>query len=109
MKFLAPIAWPLLALGLVIILLYLIRQRLRVKPVTTLLFWEDLTPKVHNLPLWRKLRRLVSLLLQLLLLALRAAALARPIVSGRAAASSLVIVLDPTVTMSAKAGSGTRW
>ena len=41
-----------------IILFYLIRQRLRVKSVTTLLFWENLAPKVHNLPLWRKLRRL---------------------------------------------------
>ena len=106
MKFLWPIAWSLLGLALPILLFYLIRQRLRVKPVTTLLFWENLAPKVHNLPLWRRLRRLVSLLLQLLLLALIVFAIVRPILPGQGTtASSLVMVLDPSVTMAA----GTRW
>lgn len=110
MKFLWPIAWSLLGLALPIILLYLIRQRLRIKSVTTLLFWENLAPKVHNLPLWRKLRRLVSLLLQLLLLALIITALARPILPGQSSvASSVVVVLDPSVTMAAQSGAGTRW
>ncbi len=110
MSFLAPLAWSLLGLALPIILFYLIRQKLRVKPVTTLLFWENLTPKVHNLPLWRKLRRLVSLLLQLILLALLIFAIARPILPGQATvASSVVIILDPSITMAAKAGSDTRW
>jgi len=110
MKFLWPIAWSLLGLALPIILFYLIRQRLRVKSVTTLLFWENLSPKVHNLPLWRKLRRLVSLLLQLFLLALLVFAMARPILPGQSdVASSFIIVLDPSVTMAAKSGSTTRW
>lgn len=110
MNFLWPIAWSLFVLALPIILLYLIRQRLRVKSVTTLLFWENLAPKVHNLPLWRKLRRLVSLLLQLLLLGLIIFALARPILPGQSVvASSLVMVLDPSITMAAQAGAGTRW
>ena len=110
MKFLWPIAWSLLGLALPIILFYLIRQRLRVKPVTTLLFWENLAPKVHNLPLWRKLRRLISLLLQLLLLALIVTALARPLLPGQSVvASSLILVLDPSVTMAATSGAGTRW
>ena len=110
MSFLAPLAWSLLGLGAPIVLFYLIRQRLRIKPVTTLLFWENLAPKVHNLPLWRKLRRLVSLLLQLLILALIVMALARPILPGQATArSSLVLILDPSVTMGAKSGNGTRW
>lgn len=110
MKFLWPVAWSLLGLALPIILFYLIRQRLRVKSVTTLLFWENLAPKVHNLPLWRKLRRLVSLLLQLLLLALLVFALARPILPGQSeVASSLVLILDPSVTMAAKSGTSTRW
>ncbi len=110
MNFLWPVAWSLLGLALPIILFYLIRQRLRVKPVTTLLFWENLTPKVHNLPLWRKLRRIVSLLLQLLLLALVVFALARPVLPGQSlVASSLVLVLDPSVTMSVHEGDETRW
>src|SRR5476651_2069060 len=110
MKFLWPIAWALLGLALPIILFYLIRQRLRVKSVTTLLFWENLAPKVHNLPLWRKLRRLISLLLQLLLLALIVIAVARPILPGQSVvASSLILILDPSVTMAAKSGTSTRW
>ncbi len=110
MNFLWPIAWSLLGLALPIVLFYLIRQRLRVKPVTTLLFWENLAPKVHNLPLWRKLRRFVSLLLQLLLLALIIFALARPILPGQSTvATSVILVLDPSVTMAAKSGNGTRW
>jgi hypothetical protein len=110
MKFLLLIAWSLLGLALPIILFYLIRQRLRVKSVTTLLFWENLSPKVHNLPLWRKLRRIISLLLQLLLLALLVFAMARPILPGQSdVASSLILVLDPSVTMAAKSGSDTRW
>jgi hypothetical protein len=110
MKFLWPIAWSVLGLALPIILFYLIRQRLRVISVTTLLFWENLSPKVHNLPLWRKLRRLVSLLLQLLLLALLVIAMARPILPGQSdVASSLILVLDPSVTMAAKSGTETRW
>ena len=111
MNFLWPAAWGFLALAAPIILFYLIRQRLRVKPVSTLLFWQNLTPKVHNLPLWRKLRRLVSLLLQLLLLTLLVTSLARPARPGQsAAATSLILVLDPTVTMGAKtADDRTRW
>ena len=110
MNFLWPTAWSLALLALPIILFYLIRQRLRTKSVTTLLFWEDLTPKVHNLPLWRKLRRLLSLLLQLLLLALLLIAVARPILPGQATAvSSTVLVLDPGVTMTAALGKSTRW
>jgi len=110
MNFLWPIAWSFLGLALPIILFYLIRQRLRVKSVTTLLFWENLVPKVHNLPLWRRLRRLISLLLQLLLLALIVIAVARPILPGQSTvASSVVLILDPSVTMAAKSGVGTRW
>ena len=61
MNFLWPTAWWLALLGVPIVLFYLIRQRLRAKPVTTLLFWENLSPKVHNLPLWRKLPPMSSL------------------------------------------------
>ena len=110
MNFLWPIAAWLAVLALPILLFYLIRQRLRVKPVTTLLFWENLSPKVHNRPLWRKLRRLLSLLLQLLLLGLLILALAHPIPPGQSlAASSTVLVLDPSVTMTAQSGARTRW
>jgi Ca-activated chloride channel family protein len=110
MKFLWPAAWSLALLALPIILFYLIRQRLRTKSVTTLLFWENLAPKVHNLPLWRRLRRLVSLLLQLLLLALLLFAVARPLLPGQAVAgASTVLVLDPSVTMTTALGQGTRW
>src|SRR5476649_1299652 len=110
MNFLLPAAWGFLALAAPIILFYLIRQRLRVKTVSTMLFWQNLTPKVHNLPLWRKLRRLISLLLQLLLLTLLVTSLARPVRPGQsAAASSVILVLDPSVTMAAMDGGRPRW
>jgi hypothetical protein len=110
MNFLWPTAWWLALLGVPIVLFYLIRQRLRAKPVTTLLFWENLSPKVHNLPLWRKLRHLISLLLQLLLFALLLFAVARPVLPGQLIAkSSTILVLDPGVTMTATLGKQIRW
>jgi hypothetical protein len=103
-------AWSLLGLAVPVVLFYLIRQRLRVKKVSTLLFWDNLAPKVHNLPLWRKLRRVLSLLLQLLILVFLIFALVRPVLPGQAtAAASFIIVLDPSVTMTAHEGSSTRW
>jgi hypothetical protein len=106
----APLfAWMAAVAG-PIILLYLIRQRLRSKPVSTLLFWQQLSPKVHNLPLWRRLRRILSLLLQLLFVALLVLALCRPLLPWQSAnATSLVLVMDPSVSMSADDAGDSRW
>ena len=110
MTFLAPFAWSLLAFAAPIIALYLIKTRLRRRAVTTLLFWEQLRPPVYSHSLWRKLRRWLSLLLQIAFLALLAFALARPLASWEnAGRRATVIVLDPSPSMLATDLAPDRW
>ena len=110
MTFLAPFAWSLLALAAPIVALYLIKTRLRRRAVTTLLFWEQLRPPVYSHSLWRKLRRWLSLLLQIAFLALLAFALARPLASWEIAGGrATVIVLDPSPSMLATDVAPDRW
>ena len=110
MNFLAPFAWSALALAAPIIALYLIKTRLRRRPVTTLLFWEQLRPPVYSHSLWRKLRRWLSLLLQIAFLALLVFALARPLAPWEnAGRRATVIVLDPSPSMLATDVAPDRW
>ncbi len=110
MTFLAPFAWSLLALAVPIVALYLVKTRLRRRTVTTLLFWEQLRPPVQSRSLWRKLRRWLSLLLQIAFLALLTFALARPLASWESAGGrATVIVLDPSPSMLATDVSPDRW
>ena len=110
MTFLTPFAWSLLALAVPVIAFYLIKTRLRRRPVTTLLFWEQLRPPAYNHSLWRKLRRWLSLLLQLAFLALLAFALARPLARWETAgAGAVVLVLDPSPSMLATDVAPDRW
>lgn len=110
MSFAWPGAWMFAALALPIILFYLIRQRVRLKPVSTTLFWQTQPTRIHNAPLWQKLRRLLSLLLQLLFLGLLVAALARPLWPGQTAkARSVILILDAGPTMSVQENGKTRW
>jgi len=110
MNFLVPAAWGWLALAVPIIALYLIRTRLERRSVSTLLFWEQIKTQSYNSALWRRLRRWLSLLLQLLFLALLAFALARPLAPWQSAQPArLVFVLDPSASMQAKEGGKTRW
>ncbi len=67
-------------------------------------------PPVYSRSLWRKLRRWLSLLLQIAFLALLAFALARPLASWETARSrATVIVLDPSPSMLATDVSPDRW
>jgi hypothetical protein len=110
MNFLFPAAWGWLGLALPIIALYLIRTQLERRSVSTLLFWEQIKTQSYNSALWRKLRRWLSLLLQLLFLALVAFALTQPLAPWQTAEPArTVFVLDPSASMSAKDGGQTRW
>ena len=110
MTFLAPFAWSALVLAVPVIALYLIKTRLRRRAVTTLLFWEQLRPPVYSHSLWRRLRRWLSLLLQIAFLTLLAFALARPRASWESAGSrATVLVLDPSPSMLATDVSPDRW
>lgn len=110
MNFLFPAAWGWLGLALPIIALYLIRTQLERRKVSTLLFWEQIQTQSYNSALWRKLRRWLSLLLQLLFLALVAFALTQPLAPWQTAQPArLVFVLDPSASMLAKDDGQTRW
>ena len=110
MNFLFPAAWGWLGLALPIIALYLIRTQLERRSVSTLLFWEQIKTQSYNSALWRKLRRWLSLLLQILFLALVTFALTQPLAPWQTAQpASTVFVLDPSASMLAKEGSQSRW
>ncbi|MEM1157669.1 MAG: BatA and WFA domain-containing protein [Verrucomicrobiota bacterium] len=110
MNFLWPLGWGLAALALPVIALYLIRQKTRLRPVSTLLFWQLQENRIHHMPFWRKLRRLISLLLQILFLLLLVAALSRPLWPGQDARQrSVIIVLDTGPTLAAGLGHASRW
>lgn len=110
MSFLLPIFWSAMVLAGGLVILYLIREQPRKRRLSTLLFWEQVSSKIHETPLWRKLRRWISLLLQILFLTLLVFALARPVADWEmSGARSRVFVLDPSVSMTATDGKPSRF
>lgn len=102
MNFLLPaFGWAFLLAG-PIIAFYLLKTRMRPRPVSTLLFWDQIKPTAQSAPFWRKLRRLISLLLQLLMLSLLVLALMQPGCQSREAeADQTVYLIDCTPSMAA--------
>lgn len=110
MSFLFPAAWWLAGLALPVIAFYLLKTRQRRKAASTLIFWNQIKPKVENSPLWRKLRRWFSLFVQLLILALIVCALARPAFDWeKRNAQRVVAILDPSASMQATNPPPSRW
>ena len=82
MHFLAPHLLHLAWLALIPLALYLFRRRAKKVPVSTLLFFRALS-REHQESAWlRRLKRLLSLLLTLLVLLLGVFALARPVTNA---------------------------
>ncbi|MCH9680609.1 MAG: VWA domain-containing protein [Deltaproteobacteria bacterium] len=97
--------WPLFAIGAAAITgLYLLRMRRRQIVVPFAALWERVTRDSESRKLWRKLRRLLSWLLQLVVLALVCLALGdpRPDVWLRDPVS-LAIVIDTSASMAGPA------
>lgn len=97
--------WPLFAAGAgAITVLYLLRMRRRQVVVPFAALWERVTRESESRRLWRKLRRLLSWLLQLVVLALVCLALGdpRPEVWLRDPVS-LAIVVDASASMAGPA------
>ena len=110
MSFGAPIALLFLGLFIPVILLYLLKQRRQRVEVSTLLFWDKILRDEQTVTSWTKIRKLLSLLLQLLFIALLTFALARPVMSGRwTGAHRKVLFLDVSASMRVKEGSQTRF
>lgn len=108
MSFNNPAAFFGALLAIPIVAFYLLRVRLRRQPVSTLMFWEQAFEEKPPRALWRQLRHLASLLVQLSILALLVFTLADPIDSNHVEKQRrVVVVVDTSVSMQAKIpGSG---
>lgn len=109
MAFAQPLALAFFALFVPIVLLYLLKQRRRRVQVATLLFWDQILRDEHRVASITRLRKLLSLLLQLLVVSLLTLALARPLLSkDLLGARRVVIVIDTSASMSVLEDGGTR-
>lgn len=79
--------------------LYLLKVRRRRQPVVFLALWQKVLQESQRTAWWRNLRRLFSLLLQLLLLVLLFAAVANPRRKLDETDRSVVIVVDRSASM----------
>lgn len=104
-----PAALLFLGLGVPIVLLYLLRQRRRRIPVSTLLFFEQVIRDEEGAAKLSRLRKILSLLLQLLFVALLTLALSRPYLSQNSGeARRVVVFVDVSASMMVAEAGGSR-
>jgi hypothetical protein len=102
MSFALPIALSLAALAIPILILYILKVRMRRIPVSTNLFWRQIYDEKPPRSIWQNLRHLLSLLAQLLLLALLVLAIADPYMPWQLMrARRIVLVIDNSASMKA--------
>lgn len=102
MSFASPdkLIWLLAALP--IIAFYILKTRLRRRPVSTLLFWDQVFEQKRQRSLWQNLRHWMSLLLQLLLVGFLGFALADPLWNSQEdTGQDLILVVDNSASMRA--------
>ncbi|MDG2381934.1 MAG: VWA domain-containing protein [Pirellulaceae bacterium] len=110
MQLAVPNALLWLLLALPILALYLLKVQLRRESVSTTMFWEQVFEEQTPRAIWQRLRQIVSLLLQLLFLALVVFALANPLfISQLDQARRIVVVVDDSASMSATDVSPSRF
>jgi Ca-activated chloride channel family protein len=110
MRLLSSSALWWLLLAAIIVVFYLLKLRRTRTVVPSVLLWTRALDEVEANAPFKKLRRNLLLLLQLLALAALVFALARPLVVTRALASgSTIIIIDSTASMSSRdEDSGSR-
>ena len=101
MTFLVPLAGWLAALAVPVILFYVLKVRLRRQPVSTTMFWQRVFDERRTRSLWRRLRHLLSLFVNLLFLLLLIAAVMNPVFTSQLNTAKTVIVLDNSLSMNA--------
>ena len=107
MRLLSPSALWWLLLAAIIVFLYLLKLKRKRTVVPSVLLWERALEEVEANAPFRKLRRNLLLLLQLLALIALVLALSRPLVTTKALATgSTVIIIDSTASMSARDEDG---
>jgi hypothetical protein len=100
MTFALPIGLALAALALPIIAFYILKVRMRRIPVSTNLFWKQIFDEKPPRSLWQNFRHLLSLLMQLGLLALLVLAIADPYFPWQLLqARRIVVVMDDSASM----------
>jgi hypothetical protein len=110
MGFAQPLALAFLGLSIPVILLYLLKQRRRRVLVSTLMFWDKILQEEHRVTSITRLRKLISLLLQLLFIFFLAMAIARPMLSRDLLGSRrIVLFVDVSASMTAMESDGTRF
>jgi hypothetical protein len=109
MSFANPIAWFLALAAGPIIVFYILKLRLRRMPVSTNLFWKQIYDEKPPRSIWQHLRHLLSLLAQLVLVALLVAAVADPYFSWQLLeARRVVVVVDNSASMRSEDVAPTR-
>ena len=109
MTFDSPSSLLWLGLAVPIIVFYILKIRLRRQPVSTVMFWKQVLDEQNPRSIWQRLRHLVSLLLQLAMLALLALAVADPYFFWEVrAARRIVVVVDNSASMNATDAKPTR-
>jgi hypothetical protein len=102
MGFLAPAALGLVALGLPILILYMLKLRRQEQVVSSTMLWQQVLRDRHANAPWQRLKRNLLLLLQLLLLLLLVVALGRPYSeTSHRAQGNVVVLLDASASMQA--------
>ena len=102
----AAFFWTLIAVSGAVAALYLLRMRLRTLQVPFAPLWRAAVGDREATHLFRRLRRWLSMLLQLLLALLLVSALARPERTAGAGAAKVVILIDRSASMKAPASAG---
>ncbi|MBD3672334.1 MAG: BatA domain-containing protein [Planctomycetaceae bacterium] len=107
MSFASPLAFYFLLLTIPVIVLYILKVRLRREPVSTNMFWSQIYDEKPPRSIWRYLKHLLSLLLQLLFLLLLVAAIADPYFLWQLKQSRrVVLVVDNSASMQAMEKDG---
>ena len=105
-----PLALLLALIAIPIVIFYILKVRLRRVPVSTNLFWNQIFEDKPPKSLWQNLRYWLSLLAQLLILALLVLAIADPILSWQTkGARRLVLIMDVSASMQAVDKATTRF
>ena len=109
LEFANPAGFWWAAIALPIVLLYVLKVRLRRQQVSTFLFWDQVFQEKKPRSWWQQLRHLLSLLLQIALLALLVFALIDPLWQWqKAQRRKVLLVIDNSASMAAEDGGQTR-
>ncbi len=109
MTFDSPSSLYWFGLAVPIVIFYILKIRLRRKPVSTVIFWKQVLDEKNPRSIWQRLRHLVSLLLQLAMLSLLALSLADPYFFWEIrSARRIVLVVDTSASMNATDVKPTR-